>query len=114
DKNVVLVTNSTLLATLRTVSHVWRLAEQQKNSQRIADRGAKLYEKFVGFIEDMDKVGRAIKSSHEAWESASNKLHQGSGNLVRQAQQLKDLGVHSDKSLRADLIEKAQNEVAPP
>src|SRR4029077_362343 len=91
DKNVVLITNSTLLATLRTVAHVWRLADQKKNALEIADRGGKLYDKFVGFINDLQGVGTALKESQQAWEEASKKLHTGGGNLVRQAEQLKAL-----------------------
>jgi DNA recombination protein RmuC len=108
DANVVLTTNSTLLATLRTVAHVWRLADQQKNAQEIADRGGKLYDKFVGFIEDLQDVGSAVAKSQKAWESASAKLHTGAGNLVRQAEQLKSLGAKSAKTIPLSLLEKAE------
>ena len=64
EYNVVLITNSTLLATLRTVAHVWRLADQQKHVLEIADRGGKLYDKFVGFIDDLQGVGEAIQHAH--------------------------------------------------
>ena len=107
DQNVVLITNSTLLATLRTVAHVWRLADQQKNAMEIADRGGKLYDKFVGFVSDLEKVGECLETGLSVWESASKKLHTGSGNLVRQAEQMKALGAKAVKALPAELVEKA-------
>src|SRR5271170_1387795 len=110
DHNVVLITNSTLLATLRTVAHVWRLADQQKHVLEIADRGGKLYDKFVGFMEDMQAVGETLGKAREAWENASTKLHIGSGNLVSQAEKLKQLGAKAAKSLPNALLEKASEE----
>jgi DNA recombination protein RmuC len=107
ESNVVLITNSTLLATLRTVAHVWRLADQQKNAIEIAERGGKLYDKFVGFIEDLEDVGKALKSSQVAFDAATNKLYTGSGNLVRQAEQMKTLGAKAVKSLPSALVENA-------
>jgi DNA recombination protein RmuC len=99
ERNVVLITNSTLLATMRTVAHVWKLADQQKNAQEIADRGGKLYDKFVGFITDLEEIGNALQKSHTVWKDATKKLHTGPGNLVRQAEQLKELGVKTAKSM---------------
>jgi DNA recombination protein RmuC len=106
DHNVVLITNSTLLATLRTVAHVWRLADQQKHVLEIADRGGKLYDKFVGFVEDLQLVGDSLGKARKAWEDASTKLHSGSGNLVSQTEKLKLLGAKAAKSLPNALLEK--------
>ena len=111
EHNVVLITNSTLLATLRTVAHVWRLVDQQKHAFEIADRGGKVYDKFVGFVEDIKTVGESLEAAREAWEGASNKLHTGTGNLVRQAEQLKTLGAKAAKSLPNALLEKANEEI---
>jgi DNA recombination protein RmuC len=110
DHNVVLITNSTLLATLRTVAHVWRLADQQKHVLEIADRGGKLYDKFVGFVEDLQTVGDALGKARKAWEDASTKLHTGSGNLVSQTEKLKQLGAKAAKSLPNALLEQASEE----
>ncbi len=110
DHNVVLITNSTLLATLRTVAHVWRLADQQKHVLEIADRGGKLYDKFVGFIEDLQSVGDSLGKARKAWEDASVKLHTGSGNLVSQTEKLKQLGAKAAKSLPNALLEKTGEE----
>ncbi len=113
DLGVVLVSNSTLLPTLRTVSNVWRLADQQKNAIEIAERGGRLYDKFVGFIDDLKRVGDALSSGQEAWEAATGKLHVGPGNLVRQAEQLKTLGAKASKALPPALVEKALIAEAP-
>jgi DNA recombination protein RmuC len=113
DHSVVLITNSTLLATLRTVAHVWRLADQQKHVLEIADRGGKLYDKFVGFVEDMQAMGDSLGKARKAWEDASTKLHTGSGNLVSQTEKLKQLGAKAAKSLPNALLEKVSEETPP-
>jgi DNA recombination protein RmuC len=110
DHNVVLIANSTLLATLRMVAHVWRLADQQKHVLEIAENGGKLYDKFVGFVEDLQSVGKSLDAARASWENASNKLQTGRGNLIRQAEQLKTLGAKAAKSLPNALLEKADDE----
>jgi DNA recombination protein RmuC len=109
NRNVVLITNSTLLATLRTVAHVWRLAAQQENAAEIARRGGALYDKFVGFITDLEDIGKSIGSSQRTYDEAMKKLHQGRGNLVRQAEELKTLGAKASKSLPQPLLEKSRD-----
>jgi DNA recombination protein RmuC len=113
EKNVVLITNSSLLATLRTVAHVWRLADQQKNALEIADRGGKLYDKFVGFVGDLQGIGSALDDAHKIWEEANKKLHQGSGNLVGQVEKLRALGVKASKQLPTQLTEHTKAEGTP-
>lgn len=108
DKNVVLITNSTLLATLRTVAGVWRLAAQQENAAEIARRGGALYDKFCGFIENLQRLGSALKNGNEQYEEAMKKLHEGRGNLLSQVEQLKVMGAKATKSLPAPLLEKAR------
>lgn len=107
DRNVVLTSNSTLLATLRTVSHVWRLADQQKYALEIADRGGKLYDKFVGFISDLQEIRQSLDNSQRLVGEAFKKLQSGPGNLIGQADKLKTLGVKASKSLPPDLVERA-------
>lgn len=112
EKNVVLTTNSTLLATLRTVASVWKLADQQKNAIEIAKRGGQLHDKFVGFIDDMLQIGGALKKGQETWDDAMSKLSKGPGNLVRQAQQLKELGVKASKNLPPQLVANTEGEIS--
>jgi DNA recombination protein RmuC len=110
ERNVVLTTNSTLLATLRTVASVWLLAEQQRNAIEIAKRGGQLYDKFIGFIGDLENVGSALKKGQDAWETAKSKLHIGPGNLVRQVELLKELGVKASKAMPPQLKASAEEE----
>jgi len=113
ERNVVLITNSTLLATLRTVAHVWRLAAQQKNAIEIAARGGRLYDKFVGFVDDLQGIGIALDTARKTWEEANKKLHQGTGNLVSQAEKLRALGVKASKKLPAELTGQADTDALP-
>ncbi|MDQ8205204.1 DNA recombination protein RmuC [Pelagicoccus sp. SDUM812003] len=106
-KNVVLVTPSTLLATLRTVANIWRQEKQTRNAIDIADRSGALYDKFVGFFEDMQRIGDAIGRTQREYNSAMNKLKTGRGNLVNQVQTLKDLGAKAKRSLPEETIEDA-------
>jgi len=119
EKNVVLTTNSTLLATLRTAASVWRVADQQRHAIEIAKRGGQLYDKFVGFIGDLQDVGKALQKSREAWDAASSKLHTGTGNLVRQVELLRELGVKASRALPAEIKAKIEehstnSQLAPP
>lgn len=109
-KNVLLVSPSTLLFVLRTVAHLWRQEQQNKNAQDIAERGAMLYDKLVGFVEDLDKVGQRIDQAKVTYDQAYGKFKSGTGNVIRQAEMLKSLGIKPTKSLDSSLIALA-NEV---
>jgi len=102
-RNVLLVSPSTLLFVVRTIAHMWRQEEQKRNVQEIASRGAALYDKFVGFTGDLSKVGDHLAKARESYDEARKKLSVGSGNLVRQAEMLRDLGVRPTKTMPADL-----------
>lgn len=103
-RNVLLVSPSTLLFVLRTVAHLWRQEQQNKNAQEIADRGASLYDKLVSFVEDLDKVGQRIDQAKNSYDQAYGKFKSGSGNVIRQAEMLKSLGVKPNKSFDSNLI----------
>lgn len=105
DKKIVIVSPSTLLATLRTIASVWKQERQTKNAIEIAKQSGALYDKFVGFIEDMDKIGKSIDASQTAYEGAINKLHKGSGNLVKRAQEIEKLGAKTTKQISSKFIE---------
>lgn len=106
-KNVLLVSPSTLLFVVRTVAHLWRQEQQSRNAQEIARRGGELYDKLVGFVVDLDKVGERIRQAKESYDSAHGKLAAGKGNVIRQAEMLKELGVKPSKALASELIEIA-------
>ncbi len=107
DQSIMIVSPSTLLVTLRTIQNIWRYEHQNKNALEIADRAGALYDKFVGFITDLERVGDQIESTRKAYDGAHNKLVSGKGNLVSRAQSLIDLGVKSRKQLPANVIQEA-------
>ena len=99
DMKVVLVSPSTLLATLRTIASIWQQENQTRNAMEIARQGGALYDKFVGFITDMEKIGKGISSTQNNYNDAMNKLHTGSGNLVSRVEGIKKLGAKTSKEL---------------
>ena len=103
ERKIILVGPSNLLASLRLVAQIWRTEHQNANAKAISDRAAVLYDKFVGFSEDLLKVGDALKKAQEMHGSALDKLSQGRGNLVRQAEMLRKLGVAPSKKLPGSL-----------
>ncbi len=108
DKKVVIVSPSTLLATLRTISSVWKQERQTKNAIEIADRAGKMYDKFVGFMDDLQSVGKKIEESKKVYDGAMNKFSEGSGNVIRQAEQLKELGAKASKQFPQMLLDRAE------
>jgi DNA recombination protein RmuC len=109
-KNIVLVCPSTLHATVRTIAHVWRQEHQNRNALEIARLCGAMYDKFVGFVDDLDGVGKSISQTQKNYDEAYKKLTTGNGNLVRSAQRVKELGVKPNKSLPNALIEKLEDE----
>jgi DNA recombination protein RmuC len=106
-QNVMLVSPSTLLFVLRTVAHLWRQEQQNRNAQEIASRGSELYDKLVGFVEDLDKLGDRLNQAKDVYDKAYGKFTAGRGNVIRQAEMLKGLGVKPTKQLPQGLIEVA-------
>jgi DNA recombination protein RmuC len=109
-KNIVIVCPSTLLATVRTVAHLWRQEHQNRNAQEIARQCASLYDKFVGFVEDLDKVGQRLEQAQISYSDAVGKLKTGRGNLIRTAENVKKLGVKPNKSLPSKLTDVADDD----
>lgn len=99
DRKIVLVTPSTLLATLRTIAAIWKQERQNRNALEIAEESGKLYDKLVGFLEDMDKIRKGIDTSREAYDKAFNKLRSGRGNLIGKAEKIKALGANASKQI---------------
>ena len=106
DKNIVIVTTSTLLATMRTVSFIWRQDKQQKSVLEIARESGLLYDKFVGFVNDMKDIGQRIQQTQTSYDRAMNKLHNASrpgSTLVGKAEKIRELGARTNKQLPQDL-----------
>lgn len=109
NKNVLLVSPSTLLFVVRTVAHLWRQEAQSRNAQEIAKRGAELYDRLAGFVEDLERVGKNLAQAQDAYGKAFNKLSQNRGNVIRQAEMLKELGIQPTRSLPAALVDGARD-----
>ncbi|WP_312934659.1 DNA recombination protein RmuC [Pseudomonas sp.] len=107
DKQIVIVSPTTLLATLRVIDSLWKQERQTQNAREIAERAGWLYDKFVLFIQDLDELGNRLQQVDKAYAAARNKLCEGRGNLVSRSEQLKLLGARASKSLPADLLERA-------
>ncbi|MAL16701.1 MAG: DNA recombination protein RmuC [Balneola sp.] len=99
DKNIVIVSPSTLLATLATIDSVWKQEYQNKNAMEIAKRGGALYDKFVLFVESMNDIGQRIRQTQDSYDEAMGRLSTGAGNLVRQAEMIRKLGAKTSKQL---------------
>ncbi len=110
EKNVVIVTTSTLLATLRTVSSLWRFDDRNRNALEIADRAGKLYDKFADFVGDVTQARKRVEDAAKALDAAGAKLSTGSGNLLRQVEMLRELGAKASKSLPAEARERSSED----
>ncbi len=107
DRNIALVSTTTLWTTLRTVGTLWRQERQNRNVGEIIRQASDLYDKFVGFSEEMIKVGNQMKTATNTYENAMKQLSQGKGNLVRRAEQLRQLGLKNSKSTNPSLVDRA-------
>jgi DNA recombination protein RmuC len=99
NKRIILVSPSTLLATLKTIASIWKIEMQNKNAEEIARQAGGLYDKFVGFVDDLSKVGEQLTRTQKSYDDAYKKLTAGSGNLVSRAERLRELGVKTTKTL---------------
>lgn len=112
-RNILLVGPTTLLYVIRIVNVLWQQEAQTRNVREVMDRGAELYDKFVNFVADLEKVGASLRSADVNYSNAMKKLSQGRGNLVRQAEMLKELGVRSTKQLPRALVDASESESLP-
>jgi len=110
NKNIMLVSPSTLLATLRIINNIWRYEDQNKNALIIAKKAGDLFDKFVGFVEVLDDVGQKIDKARESYQTARKRLIEGRGNLVRRTTELRQLGVKAQKELPEGLVVQALEE----
>ncbi|WP_062788641.1 DNA recombination protein RmuC [Aquitalea pelogenes] len=104
ERNVLIVSPSTLLATLRTIASIWRREMQGRNAQEIAQHCGRLYDKFVGFVTDLEEIGKRLDAAQKAYGMAHNKLVAGRGNLIAQAEKVRKLGVKPSRQIRVDLL----------
>ncbi len=110
EKNIVIVTPSTLLATLRTIDTMWNNEKQQRNALEIARQAGALYDKFEGFVSDLTRVGKKMDEAKNEYKGAMNKLVEGRGNLVTSVERIKKLGAKAKKQLPQNIIERANED----
>ena len=104
DKRIVIVSPSTLLATLRTIASIWKQDKQTKNAIEIAKKSGLLYDKFVGFVKDMKTIGSRLESTQKAYDEGIKKLSEGRGNLVGKAEELREMGAKATKQLPDEIL----------
>jgi DNA recombination protein RmuC len=113
EQNVAIATPTTLMIALRTVANVWRVERRNQNAEDIAKRAGALYDKFVGFMDDMGKLKRQIDNARDIYDEAEKKLSAGKGNLVNQVELLKKLGAKTSKSLPPALLTDIEDDQPP-
>jgi DNA recombination protein RmuC len=113
DNNVAIATPTTLMIALRTVANVWQVERRNRNAEAIADRAGRLYDKLVGFVGDMGTLGERLNNARSSYDAAMGKLSTGSGNVIRQVEQLKGLGAKTNKSLPQSLLGDGEVEMLP-
>lgn len=110
DKGIILVSPSTLLATLRTIHNIWRYEDQNRNAQKIAAEAGKLYDQLVLVVESLDDVGKHLNKSQEAWQMTRKRLVDGRGNLVKKFEDIRKLGARTSRQLPDKLVEEADDQ----
>jgi DNA recombination protein RmuC len=107
EHKIIVVTPTTLLATLRTIENIWRYERQNENARTIAEKAGAVYDKICGFVEELDKLGKQLSTVHNTYDGVMNKLTQGQGNLIRQASSFVDLGVKIKKTFPKNIADQA-------
>jgi DNA recombination protein RmuC len=110
DRNIVVVSPSTLLATLRTIASIWRQEKQNRYAVEIAEQGGKLYDKFKDFTDNLLRIGEGIESTRKAYDMAMKRLSEGRDNLIRKTERLRDLGAKARKSIDAGLLDRSADD----
>lgn len=111
DRHIILVSPTTLLATLRTVENIWRYEKQNKNAERIAKEAGALHDQFVLLLESLDAIGNSLNKTQEAYSKARDRLQSGRGNLVKRVDDIRRLGAKTKKSIAGHLLEDAGAEI---
>ncbi len=111
EKNIIIVGPSTLLTTLRTVQNIWRMAQQNQNALEIGRRAGALYDKFVGFVNDLEDIGGKIDATRKSYDQAHNKLLTGRGNIIGRVEKLKSLGARTSRQHSREVLQAADLEM---
>jgi len=109
ERRILLISPTNLIAALRMIANLWRVEYQNKNVQEIARQSGELYDKFVGFLEDLQDIGNKLDATHKAFDASMNKLSSGKGNLIRRVENIRSLGSKTSKEIPRSLLEKADD-----
>jgi DNA recombination protein RmuC len=108
DKQIIVVSPTTLLATLRTVQTIWRYEHQNRNAEKIAQQAGSIHDQFARVLESLQDIGKHLNKAQEAWEKTRERMSSGRGNLVKKVQDLEKLGARTKKTLPAQMLEEAE------
>jgi DNA recombination protein RmuC len=108
DRRILLISPTNLIASLKMIANLWRVEYQNKNAVEISRQSGELYDKFKGFVDDLEDIGKKINATQGSYDDAMNKLATGKGNLIRRAEKIRELGVKPDKKLPKSLLEKSE------
>lgn len=111
SRRIIIVSPTTLMLTLRIIHNVWRYEKQNRNAQEIARRAGSIYDKLRGLVEDMEKLGHNLQIAGKSYDAAVNKLRRGRGNLVKQAEEFRELGAEVRREMRREVIDDADGEL---
>jgi DNA recombination protein RmuC len=109
DRRILLISPTNLIASLKMIANLWRVEYQNKNALEISRQSGELFNKFKGFVDDLEDIGKKINATQGSYEAAMNKLSTGKGNLIRRAEAIREMGVKTDKKLPQNLLDKAEN-----
>lgn len=112
DRHIILVSPTTLLATLRTIENIWRYENQNKNAELIAKKAGDLHDQFVLLLSALDTIGNHLDKTRDAWETARKRLHTGKGNLVKRVDDLRLLGAKTKKIIARDMLERVDEDIS--
>ena len=111
ERRILLLNPSNLITSLKLIADLWKREYQSRNAMEIAERGAKLYDKFVGFVENLEKIGKNIDNAKNSYTDAYKQLSTGNDNLITQTKKLRSLGIKNKKELPKNLIEESGNQI---
>jgi len=110
DRRILLISPTNLIAALRMIANLWRVEYQNKNAMEIARQGGELYDKFTGFLEDLQDIGSKIEATRKVYDASMNKLYTGKGNLIRRVENIKSLGAKAGKEIPRSLLDKSEED----
>jgi DNA recombination protein RmuC len=109
ERRILLISPTNLIASLKMIANLWRVEYQNKNAVEIARQSGELYDKFKGFVDDLEGIGKKITATRVSYDDAMNKLSTGKGNLLRRAEKIRELGVKTSKELPKNLLDQADD-----